>query len=160
MRKILILQKLYLTQVDSSSPPVFFYGTTETEVGPSKDRPKIDPRYRSDDFRPSSLWIEPDSGPTSGFKTPDTYSELEPKVKPRRHNQVSDQQQDLVLKNEVEPMEKVEARNDEKVRNQEKGVEPRHDRMDDFQPFGGLVAINDTMLRAVGLVQEKVILTT
>ena len=35
-------------------------------------------------------------------------------------------------------------------------VEPRHDRMDDFKPEGGLVAVNETMLRAVGLVEEKV----
>ena len=35
-------------------------------------------------------------------------------------------------------------------------VEPRLDRMDDFQPNGGLVNVNETLLRAVGLVQTQV----
>ena len=35
-------------------------------------------------------------------------------------------------------------------------IEPRLDRMDDFQPNGGLVNVNETLLRAVGLVQTQV----
>ena len=149
--EIYAFQKLFLTQVDSSSPPVFFYGSTETEVDPRKDRPKIDPRYRSDDgFKPSSLWVEPDTGPSFGLRSPEPTYASEPKIKPRRHNQLSEPRIDL-LENEVDPREKVEARND-----LEPDVEPRHDRMDDFRPDGGLVPVNDTMLRAVGLVQEEV----
>ena len=35
-------------------------------------------------------------------------------------------------------------------------VVPRLDRMDDFQPNGGLVNVNETLLRAVGLIQTQV----
>jgi len=37
-------------------------------------------------------------------------------------------------------------------------VQPRHDRMDDFKPNGGLVTVNETLLRAVGLVQSQVMM--
>jgi hypothetical protein len=198
--------------VDSSSPPVFFYGTsedpTENELVPRKERPKFDPRMRSertDDFRPSSLWIEPANGPTFedslpkikprydhrnevGLQNEQNRDEFEPRYDLRgevEHGKAENdvkRRQDLIeevklrydlqdeLKHEnaengVEPKQdhsgEVKLRHDLQDEvdpdNAENEVEPRQDRMDDFQPYGGLVPMNGTMLRAVGLVQEKVI---
>jgi hypothetical protein len=58
---------------------------------------------------------------------------------------------------EIEEEEQVEPDGELKVAI-EYEVEPRHDRMDDFKPDGGLVPVNETMLRAVGLVEEEVFL--
>ena len=58
---------------------------------------------------------------------------------------------------EIEEEEQVEPDGELKVAT-EYEVEPRHDRMDDFKPDGGLVPVNETMLRAVGLVEEEVFL--
>ena len=53
------------------------------------------------------------------------------------------------------PEDEIEDGQDDRGR-RENDVTLRRDRMDDFEPFGGLVPVNETLLMAVGLVNEKV----
>jgi len=177
-----------LTQIDSSSPPIYFYGSGEdsTEVVPRRERTGNAESLRTgrqDDFRPSSKLDE--NGFGNNFRI---IQNLAPKIRPRydykeeveltedrnlelkqvRHRAGQDSYEDIELKQDRgHPEDDIELRlgqyhleddvEPRQVRGhpEDDGV-PRRDRMDDFEPFGGLVPINETLLMAVGLVNEKV----